>query len=79
MRIKAWVRRHQIDSEPANFDQALETDRQQAAAARNEAQKQIAEVRRIRQKSDSVHRGMEKLREENHFSTWLFQALRETR
>jgi hypothetical protein len=75
--IKEWFRRHQIDPvpDPARYDEALQEDRTEAAASRESGQQQVAEVRKLQPKSDTVHRGMKQLREDNHFGPWLLRSL----
>lgn len=78
MGIKQWLRRHRADPEsvdPAQYDRVLEQDRREAIQSRKETQGQAAEVRRLRTKSDTVHRGMGELREDNHFGPWLLRSL----
>lgn len=77
MGIKEWLRRHQIEPDPSQYDERLEDDREQARKARIDALVEIEQVRQIRRESGTVHRGMEQLREDNHFSPWLFGMLKE--
>lgn len=77
--IKQWFRRrgHDVPIKPADYDQDLQADRAKALASREEAQKQVAEVRRLKPQSERVHSGLTNFREDNHFSDWLFKPFEE--
>jgi hypothetical protein len=78
--IREWLHRHRVDPDPAKqYDQELESDRKQAERAVTASWRQAESVEKLRDKSGEVHRGMSRLREDNHFAPWLFRALGEDR
>lgn len=78
MTLKDWWLRHQIDGpDPAQYDEQIREDCLEARSDLELAKDQKAKVRRLKPKSDKVHRGMKEYREENNFAPRLFMVLRE--
>lgn len=78
MTLKNWWLRHQIDGpDPAQYDDQILEDSREAQSDLALARDQRASVRRLKPKSDKVHRGMKAYREENNFAPRLFMVLRE--
>jgi hypothetical protein len=51
-------------------------ERAEAEAVHDDTRRQAEETRTLRAESSRVHERAQKIREANHFTTWLTQALR---
>jgi hypothetical protein len=59
-----------------DLDAYVARERAAAEAAHDDTRKQVAETRSLRAQSSRVNAQGKRLREQNHFTTWLTHALR---
>lgn len=75
--IKEWFEKHfhpEEEDPVVEFDRELEEQKRNAERAKEVAEQQRAAIEKLRPKSTRVHRGLSIVREDNHFSEWLFRT-----
>lgn len=70
-----WLRKRKRDTDRA-LDAYLAQERAAAEAVHEDTRRQAAEARTLRAESSKVHAQGKRIREQNHFTTWVTRVLR---
>lgn len=70
-----WPRRKKRDKD-RDLDEYVAGERAAAEAVHDTARRQVEETRTLRAESSRVHAQGKRIREQNHFTTWLAHAIR---
>lgn len=71
----SWWRRKTRDP-GRDLDEYVARERAEVEAVHDDTRRQVEATRSLRAESSKVHERMKKIREQNHFTTWLTKALR---
>jgi hypothetical protein len=71
----SWWRRKKHDPDSV-LDEYVARERAEVQAVHDDTRRQAAETRSLKAESSRVHERAKKIREQNHFTHWLTQALR---
>jgi hypothetical protein len=71
--IRWWRRKRDLHD---HLDEYVARERAEAQAVHADTRRQAEETRTLKAESTQVHESAQRMREQNHFTSWLNQALR---